>query len=237
MNHASQNTIAQNIEHIRERITNAETQYGREPGSVQLLAVSKTRPIEDIRTALTVSQHQFGENYLQDALPKIMGITALHIDDQIQWHFIGPIQSNKTQQIAQHFHWVHSIDRLKVAQRLSNQRDERQTPLNICIQINSSGEHSKSGVSAEEATRLAKEICTLPNLRLRGLMTIPQATTVFEQQRIPFELLRELKEEIYNAGIHLDTLSMGMTDDMEAAIAEGSTMVRIGTAIFGARQN
>lgn len=235
MNHASQNTIAQNIEHIRERITNAETQYGREPGSVQLLAVSKTRPIEDIRTALTVSQHQFGENYLQDALPKILGITDTPFASQVQWHFIGPIQSNKTQQIAQHFHWVHSIDRLKIAQRLSSQRDEQQKPLNVCIQINTSGENSKSGVSAEEAITLAKAICTLPHLQLRGLMTIPETTDVFEQQRVPFKLLRELKEELYTMGIHLDMLSMGMTNDMDAAIAEGSTMVRIGTAIFGNR--
>lgn len=235
MNDASQNTIAQNIEHVRECITKAETQYGRHPGSVQLLAVSKTRPIEDIRAALTVSQYHFGENYLQDALPKILDIADTPFAGKVQWHFIGPIQSNKTQSIARHFNWVHSIDRLKVAQRFSQQREEQQAPLNVCIQVNSSHENTKSGVSAEEVITLAKEICTLPNLQLRGLMTIPEATDVFEQQRLPFKLLRELKDELNTIGIHLDTLSMGMTNDMDAAIAEGSTMVRIGTAIFGAR--
>ena len=228
---ASQNTIAQNINAIRERITNAEKRYGRSPGSVQLLAVSKTRPIEDIRDAMRVNQRLFGENYLQDALPKI---TALS-ESAIEWHFIGPIQSNKTQQIAQYFSWVHSIDRLKIAQRLSKQREAEQTPLNICIQVNTSGESSKSGVTAEETLVLAKDIALLPNIQLRGLMTIPSTTNDFKQQCQPFSLLRELKKELQRQGIALDTLSMGMTNDMEAAIAEGSTIVRIGTAIFGAR--
>jgi len=231
MKHASQNTIPQNIKTIREQIKQLEQKYARLPGSVQLLAVSKTRPIEDIRAAFTENQTYFGENYLQDALPKIDAIA----EPAIEWHFIGPIQSNKTRQIAQNFHWAHTIDRLKIAQRLSEQRETKQNPLNICIQINSSGELSKSGIPAEKTLTLAKEISLLPNIHLRGLMTIPASTDDFEQQRQPFRLLRELKDEIQSHGIALDTLSMGMSNDMEAAIAEGATIVRIGTAIFGKR--
>lgn len=233
MKHASQNTISQNIKFIQTLIDAAEQKYGRQPGAVQLLAVSKTRPVEDIRAALAANQSHFGENYLQDALTKIEAIT----EPAIEWHFIGPIQSNKTRQIAQHFSWVHTVDRLKIAQRLSEQRDPKQTPLNICIQVNTSGENSKSGISLEDTLELAKQISQLPHLQLRGLMTIPAATSNFEQQRQPFRLLRELKDEVVSHGIELDTLSMGMSNDMEAAIAEGSTIVRIGTAIFGARNS
>ncbi|GMR15813.1 MAG: YggS family pyridoxal phosphate-dependent enzyme [Gammaproteobacteria bacterium] len=231
MKHASQNTITQNINNIRAQIRETEQKYARLPGSVQLLAVSKTRPIEDVHAAFAENQLYFGENYLQDALPKITAISA----PSIEWHFIGPIQSNKTRQIAQNFHWVHTIDRLKVAQRFSEQRDPVQNPLNVCIQVNTSGESSKSGVLAEETLTLAKEISLLDNINLRGLMTIPASTDKFAQQRQPFRLLRELKNEIQSQGIELDTLSMGMSNDMEAAIAEGSTIVRIGTAIFGQR--
>mgnify|MGYP001069849517 CR=1 FL=1 len=231
MNHASQNTITKNIITIRSQIAEAEKKYGRQPGSVQLLAVSKTRPLEDIEAAFSANQHHFGENYLQDALPKIEAIT----DPAIVWHFIGPIQSNKTRQIAENFDWVHGIDRLKIAQRFSEQRDPSVKPLNVCIQLNTSNEESKSGVRLDGALELAKSIHALPNIQLRGLMTIPAATTDFDQQRQSFRLLRELKDEIQSHGIELDTLSMGMSNDMEAAIAEGSTMVRIGTAIFGAR--
>lgn len=231
MLHASQTTIAQNIESIRTRIADAEIKYNRPTGSVQLLAVSKTRPVEDIIAAVAVQQLHFGENYLQDALPKIANTP----NKNLKWHFIGPIQSNKTQSIAQHFDWVHSVDRLKVARRLSEQRHNEQVPLNICIQVNSSGECSKSGVSIEESLDLAKEIQLLPNITLRGLMSIPASNEDFEQQRQSFRLLRELKEELNSKGMNLDTLSMGMSNDMEAAIAEGSTIIRIGTAIFGAR--
>ena len=231
MNHASQNTIAQNIKSIQSLIRDAEQKYARQPNSVQLLAVSKTRPIEDVRAAFAENQSHFGENYLQDALTKIEAIS----EPAIKWHFIGPIQSNKTRQIAQNFNWVHTIDRLKIAQRLSEQRAPKQTPLNICIQVNTSGESSKSGVSIEDTIELAKQISRLPQLHLRGLMTIPASINDFEKQRQPFRLLRELKDEIQSQGIELDTLSMGMSNDMEAAIAEGSTIVRIGTAIFGAR--
>ena len=231
MKHASQNTIAENIKFIRNRIADTEKKYSRQPGSVQLLAVSKTRPIEDIRAAFAENQLHLGENYLQDALSKIE-----HSPDQsIEWHFIGPIQSNKTRQIAQNFSWVHTIDRLKIAQRLSEQRDVEQKPLNVCIQVNTSGESSKSGISIEDTLNLAKQISMLPNIRLRGLMTIPASTDDFDLQRQPFCLLRELKDKLQSQGIKMDTLSMGMTNDMEAAIAEGSTMVRIGTAIFGQR--
>jgi len=231
MNHASQNTITKNIISIRNQITEAEIKYGREPGSVQLLAVSKTRPIEDIQAAFAENQLDFGENYLQDALPKIAAIS----DPRIVWHFIGPIQSNKTRQIAENFDWVHGIDRLKIAQRFSEQRDPSISPLNVCIQVNTSDEETKSGVRIEDTLELAKSIHMLPNIHLRGLMTIPAATTDFEKQKQPFRLLRELKDEIQSQGITLDTLSMGMSNDIEAAIAEGSTIVRIGTAIFGKR--
>jgi len=231
MKHTSQNTIAQNIQSIRTQIKSIEKKYARQPGSVQLLAVSKTRPIEDIHAAFAENQLNFGENYLQDALSKIETIP----ESAIKWHFIGPIQSNKTRQIAQNFNWVHTIDRLKIAQRLSEQRSPEQKALNVCIQVNISGENSKSGVNVEDTLILAKQINLLPNIHLRGLMTIPASTDDFEQQRLPFRLLRELKDELGSQGIELDTLSMGMTNDMEAAIAEGSTMVRIGTAIFGER--
>jgi PLP dependent protein len=231
MKHASQNTIAHNIKVIRTQIKEIAQKYARQPDSVQLLAVSKTRPIEDVQAAFAENQHHFGENYLQDALSKIENIS----EQAIEWHFIGPIQSNKTRQIAENFNWVHTIDRLKIAQRLSDQRSPEQKPLNVCIQVNVSGESSKSGVSSEDALTLAKEISQLPHINLRGLMTIPASSNDFEQQRQPFRLLRELKDKIQSQGIELDTLSMGMSNDMEAAIAEGSTMVRIGTAIFGAR--
>ena len=231
MKHTSQKSIAQNIKSTLTQITDAEKKYARQSGSVQLLAVSKTRPVDDIHVAFNENQHHFGENYLQDALPKIRSLS----EDAIEWHFIGPIQSNKTRQIAENFSWVHTIDRLKIAQRLNEQRDPKQKPLNVCIQVNTSGEDSKSGVNIEEMLILAKEISLLSNLHLRGLMTIPAATDDFEDQRQPFRKLRELKDELQSQGIELDTLSMGMSNDMEAAIAEGSTMVRIGTAIFGQR--
>lgn len=235
MKHASQNTITQNIKTIQSQIRVLEQKYGRPTNSVQLLAVSKTRPIEDIYAAFAENQLFFGENYLQDALSKI----GVFTDSAVKWHFIGPIQSNKTRQIAENFHWVHTLDRLKIAQRLSDQRAAIKEPLNVCIQVNVSGEESKSGVSPEEALSLAKQVSKLPNIKLRGLMTIPASSEnlELEQQRKPFQILRELKEQIQSQGIELDTLSMGMSNDMEAAIAEGSTIVRIGTAIFGARNS
>ena len=231
MKHVSQNTISHNISLIRTKITQLEQKYERPAGSVSLLAVSKTRPLEDIQLALGENQHDFGENYLQDALSKVENIS----NPSIKWHFIGPIQSNKTRQIAENFDWVHTVERLKIAQRLNDQRPSTQVPLNVCIQINISNEESKSGVSLKDALPLAQQIIELPNIKLRGLMAIPESTNDFDAQRKSFHLLRELKEQLISQGIELDTLSMGMSNDMEAAIAEGSTMVRIGTAIFGAR--
>ena len=231
MKHVSQNTIAHNIKAIKEQISHFEQKYARKAGSVQLLAVSKTRPIDDIHASFAADQYHFGENYLQDALTKI---ESIH-EETIKWHFIGPIQSNKTRQIAENFHWVHTIDRLKIARRLSDQRSSNLEPLNVCIQVNISNEDNKSGVHIDEVATLAKEISQLPHIKLRGLMTIPAATNDTAAQHHVFQSLRELKNEISSNGIELDTLSMGMSNDMEAAIAEGSTIVRIGTAIFGQR--
>ncbi|MDZ7661809.1 YggS family pyridoxal phosphate-dependent enzyme [Thiohalophilus sp.] len=225
------NSIVQRLEIVRERITHAEKQAGRPPGSVQLLAVSKTRPVADLRAARAAGQTRFGESYLQDARPKIAALA----DEAIEWHFIGPVQSNKTREIAEHFAWVHSVERLKIARRLSEQHPADLPPLNVCLQINTSGEASKAGAAPGDAPALARAVADLPHLRLRGLMTIPAPADDFEQQRQPFRRLRELFEQLNAAGLALDTLSMGMTGDMEAAIAEGSTIVRIGTAVFGAR--
>lgn len=231
MQQASMKSITQQITKVREQIAEAELRFDRPAASVQLLAVSKTRPAEDIQAALACGQTAFGENYLQEALEKISALSGT----PAEWHFIGPIQSNKTRDIAEHFQWVHSVDRLKIAQRLNDQRPTELPPLNICIQVNTSGENSKSGVAAEEVLPLAKAIAAMPRLVLRGLMTIPAPEDDFEQQRLPFARLRQLQENLREAGIVTDTLSMGMTDDLEAAIAEGATMVRIGTAIFGKR--
>lgn len=229
-------TLTERINAICARIRELEIRYGREPGSVNLLAVSKTRPAEDVAEAILAGQTAFGENYLQDALPKIEALTSKKLaSNDLSWHFIGPIQSNKTRDIANHFQWVHSVDRLKIAQRLSDQRPTHLPPLNICLQVNISRDPAKSGVAPEQAMELAMAITQLPALQLRGLMAVPSQTDDPDEQRALFRQLRELAETIRNAGIELDTLSMGMTNDMEAAIAEGATMVRIGTAIFGPR--
>jgi pyridoxal phosphate enzyme (YggS family) len=223
-------TIAERLTQVRLRIAQAAMAAGRDPASIRLLAVSKTRPTTDLEAALAAGQTAFGESYLQDALPKITAI-----GDRAEWHFIGPIQSNKTRQIAGHFAWVHSVDRLKIAQRLSEQRPLELPPLNVCLQVNTSGENTKGGVSPEETETLAAAVATLPHLQLRGLMTIPAYTPDVEQQHQPFALLRRLQEQLNANGFELDTLSMGMSNDLEAAIAEGATLVRIGTAIFGPR--
>ena len=229
--HQMQSHIAHNLEQVRMRIREAEKRHRRTPGSVRLLAVSKTRPAADLLAASACGQHRFGENYLQEALDKIAALEKHHL----QWHFIGPIQSNKTRAIAARFHWVHSVDRLKIARRLSEQRPPDAEPLNICLQINLSGEASKSGTTLTELPRLAAEIATLPNLRLRGLMTIPAPGSDPGQQRTPFRRLRHALEELNRSGLALDTLSMGMSADLEAAIAEGATIVRVGSDIFGPR--
>ncbi|WP_089391090.1 YggS family pyridoxal phosphate-dependent enzyme [Pseudomonas delhiensis] len=221
-------TIAENIAKVRERIREAEQACGRPSGGVALLAVSKTKPAAAIREAHAAGLVDFGENYLQEALGKQAELADL----ALTWHFIGPIQSNKTRPIAEHFHWVHSVDRLKVAERLSAQRPAQLPALNVCLQVNVSGEASKSGCAPEELPALAAAVAALPNLKLRGLMAIPEPTEDVAAQRAAFARLRELLTAL-NLG--LDTLSMGMSHDLEAAIAEGATCVRIGTALFGAR--
>ncbi len=205
---------------------------GRPESAVQLVAVSKTHPAQAVRAAADAGQRDFGENYVQEALTKI----EVMADLPLVWHFIGPIQSNKTRAIAQAFHWVHSLDREKIAKRLSEARPAHLPPLKVCIEVNVSGEASKSGVAPEAVAPLARQVGALPRLELRGLMTIPEPTPDAQLQRRRFRALRELKDELVRGGLALDTLSMGMSADLEAAIAEGATMVRIGTAIFGERE-
>ncbi len=221
-------TIANNIAKVAARIREAAQAAGRDPDTVGLLAVSKTQPAEAIREANGAGLSDFGENYLQEALEK----QARLADLALTWHFIGPIQSNKTRAIAEHFDWVHSVDRLKIAQRLSEQRPTELPPLNVCLQVNVSGEASKSGCAPQDVAELARTIATLPNLRLRGLMAIPEPTNDRAEQHAAFARLRQLQQAL---ALELDTLSMGMSQDLEAAIAEGATWVRIGTALFGAR--
>ncbi len=202
---------------------------------VQLLAVSKTFPAEAVLEAMASGQTAFGENYLQEALDKIEAVARAQPGAPVEWHFIGPIQSNKTRPIAASFHWVHTVERLKIAQRLSEQRPPELGPLNICLQVNISGEASKSGACERELPDLARQVAALPNLRLRGLMAIPERQVEPALQRAAFARLRALAEQLRAGGLQLDTLSMGMSGDMEAAIAEGATIVRVGSAIFGAR--
>ncbi|MDH4763830.1 pyridoxal phosphate enzyme (YggS family) [Pseudomonas sp. SORGH_AS199] len=221
-------TIAENSATVLERIAAASRTAGRDPATVGLLAVSKTKPAAALREAAAAGLRDFGENYLQEALDKQPALADL----PLVWHFIGPIQSNKTRAIACHFDWVHSVDRLKIAQRLAEQRPPERGPLNICLQVNVSGEASKSGCHPDDLPALAAAVSQLPNLRLRGLMAIPEPTEDPASQRAAFARLRTLSEAL-NLG--LDTLSMGMSQDLEAAIAEGATWVRVGTALFGAR--
>ncbi|EIK54910.1 TIM-barrel fold family protein [Stutzerimonas stutzeri TS44] len=221
-------TIENNIAKVAARIREAAQAAQRDPATVGLLAVSKTQPASAVREAFAAGLGDFGENYLQEALEK----QALLADLPLTWHFIGPIQSNKTKAIAEHFAWVHSVDRLKIAERLSDQRPAHLPPLNVCLQVNVSDEQSKSGCSESEARELAAAIAALPRLRLRGLMCIPAPSDDPAVQRAAFARLRRLRDEL---GADLDTLSMGMSQDLEAAIAEGATWVRIGTALFGAR--
>jgi PLP dependent protein len=225
--------LIHNLDAVHQRIALAAQVAGRDPRSVALLAVSKTFPAEDVRAAHAAGQRAFGENYVQEALTKLDALADLR--DAIEWHFIGPLQSNKTRPVAERFDWVHSVDRLKIAQRLAEQRPDGLPPLNVCVQVNVSGEASKSGVPADEAADVAHAIAALPKLRLRGLMAIPEPAGSIEQQRVPHRALRELFDRLRAGGLELDTLSMGMSDDLEAAVLEGATMVRIGTAIFGAR--
>ena len=223
--------IKQNIADVRQRICLEAEKNSRKLTDITLLAVSKTRPAEQIRSAWQLGQHCFGENYLQEALEKIEQLQDL----AIEWHFIGPVQSNKTRSISENFHWAHTVDRLKIAQRLNEQRPSGLMALNICIQVNISGEENKSGVMPDELVALAQNIATLERLKLRGLMAIPEATNDKRLQRQRFAQLRALYLQVQTVAPTIDTLSMGMSGDMEQAIGEGSTMVRIGTDIFGAR--
>lgn len=226
--------IAEHLHAVRQRIAQAAVQHGRAPDAVELLAVSKTFGVDAIREAYAAGQRAFGENYVQEALEKIAALADL--PEPLQWHFIGPLQSNKTRQVAENFAWVHTIDRLKIAERLSEQRPADLPPLQVCVQVNISGEASKSGIDPDGLLDLAKAVAALPNLRLRGLMAIPAPCEDPAQVRAPFARLAELADTLRAAGLPVDTLSMGMSDDLDAAIAEGATLVRVGTAIFGARR-
>lgn len=225
--------LAASLVSVHRRIDDAVRSAGRAPGQVALLAVSKTFPAEAVREAHAAGQRAFGENYVQEALDKIAALAELRAS--LDWHFIGPLQSNKTRPVAEQFDWVHSVDRLKIAQRLAEQRPAHLPPLNVCVQVNVSGEFSKSGVSPADVAALACEVAALPTLRLRGLMAIPEPAGEREAQCVPHRLLRELFDTLKAEDRELDTLSMGMSADLEAAVLEGTTIVRVGTAIFGAR--
>lgn len=224
-------TITKNLSSVTNRIENAALQANRIPTDIDILAVSKTWPAEKLRTAMNAGLTRFGENYLQEALQKMEQLQDL----KIEWHFIGPIQSNKTKDIAQHFDWVQSVDRLKIAERLNKQRTSDKSPLNICIQINIDNETTKSGVQVSELFSLAQAINNLEQLKLRGIMVIPSKTDDPEQQHLAFHKAYNLFQQLAEQYATVDTLSMGMSSDMSAAIIEGSTMVRIGSAIFGQR--
>jgi PLP dependent protein len=229
-------TIAANLQAVKRRISTACLAVGRAPESVTLLAVSKTWPATYLREAMACGQRAFGENYLQEASEKIAQLRDIdHTRAHIEWHFIGPLQSNKARAVAEQFDWLHSLDRLKLAERLSAQRPASLPPLQFCIQVNVSGEDSKSGCPPEELPALAKAIVRLPHLTLRGLMAIPEPIEDIALLRSRFALLRQLRDHLKADGLQLDTLSMGMSHDLEAAIAEGATIVRVGTAIFGER--
>jgi pyridoxal phosphate enzyme (YggS family) len=223
--------ILSNLQAVHTAIDQAALMAQRDAAEITLLAVSKTVPASVIRAACSAGQQAFGENFVQEALDKMSGLRDL----PLQWHFIGPIQSNKTRAIAENFSWVHSVDRLKIAQRLSEQRPANLPPLNVCLQINVSGEATKGGVAADEAEALAHAIAILPRLQLRGLMAIPAPAAELAAQRAPFAQMRKLLQKLNMAGLKMDTLSMGMSHDMTAAILEGATIVRVGTAIFGSR--
>lgn len=226
-------SLAQNFAAVEARIQAACAAASRPRASVQLLAVSKTKPASLVAEAAVLGQRAFGENYVQEGLEKIAALAAL----ELEWHHIGPIQSNKTADIAAHFHWAHGVDRLKIAQRLSDQRPQGLPPLNICVQVNVSGEASKSGCEPADTLALCHHVLALPGVRLRGLMALPAPLSADADAHAPFRLLRQLFDELRQTAPGIDTLSMGMSDDLEIAIAEGSTVVRVGSALFGARGN
>lgn len=222
-------SIEQHLDQIRTRIKASEIAAGRAAGSVLLLAVSKTKAAEDIAAAYQAGQRHFGESYVQEALAKQQRLSAF----DITWHFIGPIQSNKTRTIANHFHWVHSVDRVKIAKRLSEQRSDRLPPLNLCLQVNISEENTKSGMRLTELPQVIEQVSVLKNIRLRGVMAIPKPSEDYDEQCEPYRKLIAAVKALNVTSI--DTFSLGMSSDMQAAIAEGSTLVRIGTALFGRR--
>ena len=225
-------TLCEGWQALRQRVATAANAVGRDPGAVSILAVSKTFPAESVRAAHALGQRAYGENYVQEAVAKMAATADL---DAIEWHLIGPLQSNKTREVAERFAWVQTVDREKIARRLSDGRPPSLPPLNVCVQVNISGEATKSGVSAAEALPLALAIARLPRLTLRGFMGIAEPTDDVDLQRAQFRVLRQCFESARAAGLPVDTLSMGMSDDLEAAIAEGATMVRVGSALFGAR--
>ncbi|MGL4268348.1 MAG: YggS family pyridoxal phosphate-dependent enzyme [Plesiomonas sp.] len=228
-------SIKENLHAIKRQIADAAAKCERAPESVTLLAVSKTKPVSAVQEAIEAGQRAFGENYVQEGVDKIQHFATTPYATELEWHFIGPLQSNKSRLVAEHFDWMHTVDRLKIAQRLSEQRPADKAPLNVLIQVKVSSEESKSGIDASAVSALADQIAHLPNLRLRGLMTIPQESHDYATQYADFAKLTALFEQLKQSHPEIDTLSMGMTGDMSAAIAAGSTMVRIGTAIFGAR--
>ena len=228
-------TIEANLQLVRSRIEQACAQAGRDPRAVRLLAVSKTFDASAVRQAQAAGQHAFGENYVQEGVDKILELRASGASGPIEWHCIGPLQSNKSRLVAGHFDWVQSIDRLKIAQRLSEQRPENLPALQLCIQVNVDGGANKSGVSPAELLALAEAVAALPRVKLRGLMSVPEPLEGFEAQRAVFLQVKALFDELNTQGLALDTLSLGMSDDLDAAVAAGSTMVRVGRAIFGSR--
>lgn len=229
------NTIASRLQQVLTQIENAAATSSRKSREINLLAVSKTKPASMVKEVYAQGQRKFGENYLQEGVEKIKELKEDGNYNEIEWHFIGPIQSNKTRPIAENFDWVQSIDRLKIAQRLNDQRPEGKAPLNVCIQVNISAEESKSGTDLQKAIELAEAVEALPNLNLRGIMAIPENTPDLERLKSQFNQLRSLYLSLQDQYKQVDTLSMGMTGDMELAIEQGSNMVRVGTAIFGSR--
>jgi len=223
--------VTENLRKIRDLLTQAALDAGREPQAVRLLAVSKKQPAARVVEAAAAGQREFGENQAGEGVDKIRAVA----DDTLIWHFIGHLQSNKSRVVAEHFDWVHSVDRLKIARRLSEQRPAERGDLNVCLQVNVDDEASKSGIAADEVAELARAVASLPRLRLRGLMCLPRIREGLDAQRVPFARLRELAETLRGQGVEMDTLSMGMSADFRAAIAEGATIVRIGTAVFGPR--
>ena len=230
------NPVTEALAAVRERIAAAERRFDRPPGSVALLAVAKTHPARLVRAAWEAGQRLIGENFVQEAAAKIGELADLSGPGGLEWHFVGALQSNKTRTVAERFDWVHTVSRVRVAQRLSEQRPAWASPLNVCLQVNVSREASKSGVPVGEVAELAATVAELPRLRLRGLMALPKPCTGLDAQRAALRPLVEAYERLRADGLPLDTLSMGMTDDLEAAVAEGATMVRIGTAVFGPRE-